>query len=224
MAEALSTPRRQFQFRLSTILLFIVIIGLGAGQIVIMRRALDLENRNRDLEAINQKLRAEAGYLEVNDPANPVVLRLRNLDERTWEWKVWLPAGKWYLSGMTQDIPSKGVPNGPSIGPIDGDREVLANATVRKGPDGQWHFTVEVDGRRIGNVLSDANRFVKQAPMYSHSLEIAGDKKQAILDKSKPIVLLRLRANEIMPTQNGGWEGKDDPQKNVDGVMVWLFQ
>jgi hypothetical protein len=223
MAEVLSTPRRQFQFRLRTILLLIVIIGLGAGQIVTMRRALDLENRNRDLETVNAKLRAEAGYLEIDDPANPVVLRLRNLDERTWEWKVWLPAGKWYLSGMTQDIPSKGVPKGPSVGPIDGDREVLAHATVRKGPDGQWHFKAGVAGSYIGNAVAESNWLVKPAPMYSQTMDITGDKKQVTLDKNQPIVLMRLRANEIVPTQNGGWQGKDDPQKDSDGVMVWLF-
>lgn len=219
-----STVRGWFQIRLSTILLLVVIVCLGFGQIVTMRRALDLENRNRDLETINQKLRAEAGYLEVDDPTKPVVLRLRNLDERTWEWKVWLPAGKWYLSGLTQGIPSKGVPNGPSIGPIDGDREVLAYVTVRKEPDGRWYFRADVAGTQIGNEVADSNWFVKQAPMYSRSVDIAGIGGQATFASNEPIVLMRLRANEILPTQNGGWEGKDDPQKDSDGVMVWLFQ
>ena len=194
MREVLSAPRRQLQFRLSTILLLIVIIGLGAGQIVTMRRALDLENRNRDLEAINQKLRAEAGYLEVSDPANPVVL-LRNLDERTWEWKVWLPAGKWYLSGMTQDIPSKDVPKGPSVGPIDGDREVLAYATVRKGDDGQWHFKAGMAGMEIGNVVDESNWLIRQLPKHAESVDIRGDKGQVSFGKKQPVLLMRLRGS-----------------------------
>ncbi|HVU86643.1 MAG TPA: hypothetical protein VHD36_04945 [Pirellulales bacterium] len=202
----------------------IVTIGLGAGQFVAMRRALDLEHRNRDLEAVNAKLRVEAGYLEVDDPTKPVVLRLRNLDEFTWEWKVWLPPGKWFLSGMTEDIPSQGVPNGPSVGPIDGGREVLAHATVRKGPDGQWHFRAEVAGSRIGNVVDGSNWLVKEAPMYAQTVHITGDKKQATLDKNQPVVLMRLRAHEIVPGKNGGWESKDDQQKDSDGVMVWLYR
>ena len=97
MPPAPKHSRRRFQFRLSAILILMVIIGLCVGQIAATRRVLQLEDRNRELEATNSELRAEAGYLEVDEPGKVAVLRTRNLDDLSWQWKVWLPPGKWFL-------------------------------------------------------------------------------------------------------------------------------
>jgi hypothetical protein len=117
------------------------------------------------------------------------------------------------------------VPNGPSVGPIDGGQEVLAHATVRKGSDGSWHFVTGIAGMEIGSVIDENNWLIKQAPKHAETVDIAGDKgQQASFDQKQPVVLMRLRAHEIVPGQNGGWDSKDDPQKNSDGIMVWLHQ
>ena len=158
-----------------------------------MRRDLDLENRNRDLEPINQKLRAEAGYLEVNDPANPVVLRLPPQSLRTHLGMESVAAGRklvpeWYDAGRPA------VPKGPSAGPIDGEREVLAYATVRKGR--RWLALYDGncwDG--IGNVVDENNWLIRQSPKHAESVDIAGDKgQQASFDQKQPVVLMRLRS------------------------------
>ncbi len=85
-------------------LLLVTIVALGIAQVVRTRRIVRTDARNKELEAINAKLRAEAGYLEITDPSKVAVLRLTNLDEYTWRWKVWLPPGSWWLSTLTLNV------------------------------------------------------------------------------------------------------------------------
>ncbi|HEY1598333.1 MAG TPA: hypothetical protein VGG64_01935 [Pirellulales bacterium] len=225
MPESLPAGHRWFQFRLRTILLVMLIIGLAVAHFRATRLALELESRNRELESINSKLRAEAGYLEIDDPSKAVVLRLQNLEENTWQWKVWLPSGRWMLGCMTEGIPRQGVPDAGSCGPLDGGREVPANVTLRKDSDGKWNFRFGVDGTAIGNAVNESNWLIKKvdgASLYRPcTTEIAGDKTQAVLEPSQPVVLMRLQAHEVIATPNGGWEGRENVD-NSDGIMVWL--
>jgi hypothetical protein len=227
MPETSHVGRRWFQFRLSAILVVIVIVGLCVAHFRATRLVLKLERRNRELESANSKLRVEAGYLEIDDPSKAVVLRIQNLEEDTWQWKVWLPPGRWFLSCLTEGIPRQGVTNGSSSGPIDGDRELPVYVTLRKGPDGQWIFRFGVDETSIGSVVDASNWLVKQVEGASitrpRSTNIAGDKSQDVLDPGQPVVLLRLRAFEVVATPNGSWEGQDNGATS-DGIMVWLYR
>lgn len=228
MNDQRPSRRRWLQIRLSTILLLMAIVALGMAQFAATRRVVELEARNRELTATNSKLRAEAGYLEVDDPSKAIVLRLCEFDELTWRWKVWLPQGKWSISSLTQGIPSQGVPNGPSAGSKDGGREVLVSATVRKGADGQWQSRASIETLQIGNDLKESHRLIAQVTgsgsMIAQSIDIAGDKAQISFDPERPVVLIRLRAHETVPKQMGGWQqSKDNPQSS-EGIMVWLHR
>jgi hypothetical protein len=226
MPETSHVGRRWFQFRLSAILVVIVIVGLCVAHFRATRLALELESRNRDLESINTKLRAEAGYLEIDDPSKVVVLRRQNLEENTWQWKLWLPPGRWRVSCLTEGIPRQGVPDCGSNGPLDGDREVPAYVTLRKGPDGRSTLSFRVDTTGIGTVVEPSNWLIKRldgsSDFNTRSTIIAGDKAQEEFDPSKPVVLMRLRAWVVVATPSGGWEGQDKSDLS-DGIMVWLY-
>ncbi|MEX2114764.1 MAG: hypothetical protein WD845_16345 [Pirellulales bacterium] len=213
------------RFRLSTVLLLVTIVALGVAQYVAMVRTAETQALNRRLAAENAKLRAEAGQLEIDDPSKVAALRISDLDELTWRWKVYLPKGNWFISYLTQGIPREGVTNGPTAGSIEGGREVLVSATVRKGADGRWVVRTALDGAKIGSTLKESHRLIapliNPAPLSGESTDIAGDKVQESLDPKQPVVLLRLRAHDVVQTASGGWEHKDDPQSS-DGIMVWL--
>ncbi len=219
------SPRRWFQIRLGTVLLLMAIAALSIAQFGSMRRSLQLEAKNQELLAKNSQLKAEIGELEVVDPTKVAALRIRDLDELTWRWKVWLPQGNWKMSVLTQGIPSLGIPGGSSISGIAGGREIPVSATIRKGPNGNWQFRAFAADARIGNDLSESHRivapFVQPAPLISENVVIAGDKAPESFDPSQAVVLIRLRAQEIETVPGGGWRGKDDPQSS-DGVMIWL--
>ena len=50
---------------------------------------------------------------------------------------------------------------------------------------------------------------------------IAGDQLQESFDPKQPVVLIRLRAHEIVELPGGRAKTKEDP-KSSDGIMVWL--
>ena len=223
----LPSTLRRARFSLRTLLLVMVIVALAIAQYVVLRRIREVELANRKLFDENVKLRAEAGYLEVDDPRKVAVLRISDLNELTWRWKVWLPTGKWNLSALTQGIPSKDVPDGASVGAVDGGHGVLASATVLKGADGQWQFRATLDDAQIGNALDDAHRLVapliKPAPLSGQATDIAGDKVQESFDPKQPVVHIRLRAHQVVQSPSGGWQTKDDA-KSSEGIMVWLYR
>jgi hypothetical protein len=104
---------------------------------------------------------------------------------------------------------------------------VQATVTVRKGADGKWQSRARVDQSHIGNDLKDSHRLI--APLADgamahgfggENVDIAGDKVQESFDRKQPVVLIRLRAHDVVQTGTG-WETKEDP-KSSDGIMVWL--
>lgn len=219
-----TSPRRPWlRYRLSSALLLMTIIALGVAQFVSTRRVAELEASNRELTAVNAKLRAEAGYLEVTDPSKVAALRLTDLDEYTWRWKVWLPPGNWWLNSLSQGIPIQGVPDGSRTGTIKGDREVMASVTARLGADGKWKYRAMLDSLEIGSDLAESHRLVEPlAPTQPRGMspKIAGDKGQELFDPAQPVVLIRLRVFEARQV-NGQWQSKENPEP-CDGIMVWV--
>ena len=164
--------------------------------------------------------------MEIADPSKVAVLRLADLDEYTWRWKVWLPPGNWWLSSLSRDIPAKGVPNGGSTGTIAGGREILASVTIRKGAEGKWQFRAVLDSMQNGNDLADTHRLVEPlAPAQPRgaSAVIAGDKAQQSFDPAQPVVLIRLRAHDHQQLADGRWRTTESPNP-CEGIMVWIHR
>jgi hypothetical protein len=225
MTEPPVAGRRWFQFQLRTILVFIAFVGLLVAQVATIQRARRLEGQNRDLSAENSKLRVEAGYLEIEDPSKVAVLRIQNFDELTWQWKIWLPKGDWSVNFDIHDIAPQGVRNGSYTGWVSGDREIVGYTTLRKDVDGVWKLRNRLDQQQIGCDLEPSHGLVKQhdggGRRTGYTATIAGDKSQESFDQQEPVVLLRLRAHEIVTTPNGTVESRDT-FKSSDGIMVWL--
>jgi hypothetical protein len=224
-SEPIDRRGRRLRFRLSTALLLVTIAALAVAQFVATRRVQFLEASNKQLATQNAALRAESGYLEVDEPNKVAVVRVRELDTLTWRWKVWLPRGKWKLCGLAKGIPREGVPNGSSVSPIEGNCEHEVSVTIRKAPDGRWQYRALAGGAEMGTYLEESHRLI--APVLdsqqfvARTSDILGDRQQITLDPKQPVVLIRLRAYETVQAPTGLWKSKENPDSS-EGIMVWF--
>ena len=66
------------------------------------------------LRAEVRRLRDEVGELIVDDPTKIHAIEVRQKDELTWRWRLWIPAGRTYvLRAVGEDIPK---PIFPKVG------------------------------------------------------------------------------------------------------------
>ena len=219
MSNVPSSPRRA-RFSLHTLLLVMAIVALAMAQFVALRRIREVEARNQELFNENVKLRVEAGYLKVEDRRKMAVLRLRELDELTWRWKVFLPKGIWVIHSETSKIPQTGLTKPTKYDAFGGNQEISLAASVRKGADGRWEFVTDFGGLGRRRDLAKSHALV--APRRTGNEEsVSGSGKQETLDPDKPIVLLRLRPKKRVESSPGSWTGKETPEP-TDGILIWI--
>lgn len=221
MKADVATPRRWIQLRLSTILLLTLAAALSIALLTALRREQVTGAKYDQVRAENSKLRAEAGYLEIVDPKRVYVLNLREVDDLTWRWKVWLPAGNWGFGGDATRISTTQKPTHVNTYPIAGNREFQVFATVRRNPAGKWQFTAVIGGNRIGYLIEETHRLVAPAKMIARNTKIAGEKRQESFATSDVIELIRLTADKIVDEPNSQLHSEPQPEDN-DGVQVWL--
>ena len=91
-------PTSRWKFSLRTMLLVGTVIVLAVSHLVTTRR---LKVATDEL----QKLRQEAGYLDVADPSRIHAVQVPTLETMTWKWKLHLPPSRQYwLHTSTVDI------------------------------------------------------------------------------------------------------------------------
>jgi len=215
--------RRRLRFGLRTILLLVVIIALAVAQITAIRRVQQVTAINLRLAQENKKLRVEAGYLEVEDPSKVAVLQLPQLDELTWRWKVYLPNGRWLAKHRLREIPVKGGGTIRDSGSaaLDGGREVLVAASVRRGANGEWQFIMQVGESSSRNSLGDNHGLVPAAGHSGRHSSSPGRGKVATFEPTETIELLRLRTDDVVETSPSSSTTKETKEP-TDGILIWL--
>jgi hypothetical protein len=218
-----SPPSRRLRFSLRTILLVVVIIALGVAQFTALLRVREVTADNLRLAKENEKLRVEAGYLEVEDPTKVAVLQLPQLDELTWRWKVYLPNGRWHARYRLREIPIKGGGTSRDSGStvLDGGSEVLVAASVRRGVNGKWQFVTQFGESSSRNGLGDDHRLVNTDGHSGHHSSSPGLGKVATFEPTKTIELLRLRTDDVVKTAPNSSTTKQ-AMEPTDGILIWL--
>lgn len=214
-----TVSHRRFRFSVRTILLAIVFVALCVAQFVTMQRNRELTAVNLELTQENASLRAEAGYLEIEDPNKVAVLQMRELDELTWRWKVHLPKGNWLLRSAIRDIPSAGLPQYDASHTLSGPGKFDIAASVRKGASGDWQFVVQCDNGNSRTGLGDHG--LVTGNHRSHSWSSAGRGREQTFDVDRPVELMRLRMNESVKSPSGGSISKTVTEP-TDGILLWL--
>ena len=184
---------------------------------------VQIETHNRAPSVENERLRAEAGYLNIDDPAKVAALLQKNANDLSWSWKVWLPEGSWRLQSRMFGIPAAGVADAMDTRGMEGGREVHVAVTIyKKGIDAQWQFLSSLDGSQLARALPDTHQLVAPAPLVRRTIEIAGSGDRETADADQPLVLLRIRAHAIEQKTFG--EQSKEGSLSSDGVMVWIVR
>jgi hypothetical protein len=211
--------RWRFQFSLSTLLLFTVIVAIAVASVVMYRR---MKRAEEEFE----KVRDMAGYLKVEDENLFYAIALECHEPWTWRWRVHLPAGyKYSWNVATRDIPRTGIPRHEGRVENGTPRKKEIDATVvlylRRDPDGilrlnlQSHCADESPGGITMSVSDETwGQFMKSQVSET---ERVGANKAESRKLDQPIVFLRYRIGEKQP--DGLWSTS---QNAVPGIMVWL--
>jgi hypothetical protein len=225
MNKSASSSQEQsgrWRFSLRTLLLLMVIAGLGMIVIVQSRRLWQSE---KELS----QLRDETGRLTVEDRSKVHVIAIPTDEPNTWRWRMFIPKGARYSWNLAYgDIPAEELPR-PRTSSFsnaqrgDFEREVLITSSLRQLESGDWTLSV---GSRIGDseaqmggasvtIPDEAMAWTRTIPSREGSA--LGSVGVRTLDPQEPIVLLKWRSGERKPDGRFGPSAEPMP-----GYMIWM--
>ncbi|QDT67860.1 hypothetical protein MalM25_07670 [Planctomycetes bacterium MalM25] len=99
-------PRRRPRVSLLNLLLLLTTAALAVGLYQARQENIRILARVGPLEAENKRLRAEQGALTVEDPQKVYAIRLPEIMESVWRYRVYLPPGRdYYVAAQANDLP-----------------------------------------------------------------------------------------------------------------------
>lgn len=239
------TPRQpRLRFSLLNIVFLMTTAAACFGLYAAREKNRELETRFAPLKAEMQSLedetariRAENGYLTIGDSKLYHAVRLLNLHDDTWTYRVYLPPGRNYFAACKfNDLPlgEETLPSwkAPGINTIAGQHggvaigvapgEYLVTLSLYKDANGGWAYKFNVRSSQQkkdagskdaigGSQLAD----ISQWP-YASTRAFAESgvmKKIARAETKKPFVLLNFRAMNEQMTSSA---------ESTEGVAVWI--
>jgi hypothetical protein len=208
-------PKDEMRWRprlsLRTALLLVAIVGLSIVVIQLWREVAPLRAEVR-------KLRDLTGVLTIEDPSKAYAIQVRALDDLTWKWRVWIPAGQHVLANYHWgQVPRDSFPQ--SDGAIqlnEGDNWVTISA--RKDPsDGSWKGVLATEGGRNSSPIGQDQWWLEE----SHGAEFYGvGMSTAVWQyEHKPFLLLNYRVPPKNASGTANSAGELQP-----GFVIWLEQ
>ncbi|MEN0111048.1 MAG: hypothetical protein AAF805_10020 [Planctomycetota bacterium] len=98
---------RRARFSVLAIFSLVTIAALVTGLAVTQRRNAEFAARLVSVRAENARLRAEQGVLTINDPTRVHAVRMPQLAEDVWRYRVHLPAGRsYYVAAQANGLPT----------------------------------------------------------------------------------------------------------------------
>jgi hypothetical protein len=197
---------RKLQFSLRTCLLAIVFLAVALTSWIAYRQA----QLNRRLNEENQRLRQEAGELDIEPGHEDELhtLRLLNFEPLTWKWKMYVPAGRrFYLHAVGGDIPGVGSGSGEEcVVPLE-TGTILVVLHVRRDHNGQLQWMIGAKGERAQIPVSSDIATLINAKAWTHKY-IDQEYPQAAGNPTQPWELLRCRTVS--------------PKDSSSGILMWI--
>ncbi len=211
-----------YQWRLSTLLLIVLIVALALGGVLTYRT---LREAKRQL----QSLRNEAGYLAIEKTDLVHVIALEASEPMSWRWRLYLPKGHKYQWKVAHGaIPPDGFPRNAwtcvSNEPYwETGIETLVTVSLRRQGDGAWALTLSSRSGGTRHQLGGGTLRIPDGDLRP-MLEATGIEEGRLGSRGtetakpgEPLLLLKRRACEIIA---GG--GSQPSTKPMPGIMVWL--
>lgn len=219
---------RRMRFSLLNCLLVMTIVAMAIG----------LWRLNGELAPLRtevKRLREEMGHLVVEDETQLHAIQVSTVDDDTWRFRVWVPAGKQYwLCFQKAKIPQQGVPvkttSGGSLAIDPGEH--LIDLLIEPHDQREETLTgiVMVDGsRRFSGSISERDHdWIENDEVGGRHAGWSGVDLQAeTMDPSQPMVLLKYRAAGVTNVRHDAkgeviGYGHKEIQEPCEGFLVWI--
>lgn len=200
------------RFSLSLLLYFLSLFSIS---LALYLSRTELLAKRTEVES----LRATCGYLTINDPAQPQVIRVPSREDTTFIWRLYLPADtKWELALATDGIPSTGEPTSNITRQILASKssEFILQLRFERDTNGQFVLMTTYDDKQTSQPVSEGmaawlNPKTNFRSSTGGSMGVNGPGK---LLTSAPNDLLRLRVNTTGKTPL--------PHTTAAGLLVQL--
>lgn len=202
------------RFSLTTLVLVTTIVAMGITVVTLWREVAPLRDEV-------ERLRADAGVLDVGDQQLVHAIAGKTYQQKTFRWRVWCPAGKQVTVHIaTHGIPVRGLTKPDGRLPLNRLNQEAAEVEVTLGPettlDGQVRWNLHSDGATYHvRVPEDATDWLlKGATGWT-----GGPRHYTLVaSPDEPLELMRNRAYY----DKSGQVPPANPPELTDGLLVWL--
>ncbi len=204
----------RWQFSLSGLLLFVLLVAMGFSLFLTERR---LRQANAELA----EYRREYGILKVENPTVLQAIALWTGEPNHWRWRVYVPRGNYDVCYATTGIPVNGLPTPTNAcGFLDSQRladPVDISLAVYKDPKNDvWKYAISTQSANGSGGENYVDMSV--APADECNSEWIGGVNRAdgpvIVSADEPLVLLRKLTLRKGVCTIG--------PKDNDGLMLWI--
>jgi hypothetical protein len=163
------------------------------------------------LRAEVRRLRDEVGELAIDDPTKIHAIQVRQPDELTWKWRLWIPEGRGYvLRSFGGDIPKEGFPKSGGSMWFDTPGEMWVEFRIAKDArSGQWRGTMST---RNGSVGGGNQEWVDWSRRAGTGGGVGNTTK--VFEPDDTVVLTRQRFGQV--------DSSDKIPDPSPGFMIWL--
>ncbi len=190
------------RFSLGLLLYGLSLISIG---LALYLSRTELHAKRREAE----KLRVLCGYLTIKDPNKPQIISIKNTDDHTYTWRVYLPKNQtWELLLATDGIPLLGDVTGKIHRQILTPQEpvFLLQIQFERQADGPFVVVTKYPGSKTVTPVSPecaAWLDPKTSRRSSTSSSLAGGRPEPLLtDKSNELMRMRVTTGDGMATTN----------------------
>lgn len=214
---ARSRPSR-LRFSLGTMLMLLVIAVLAGSHWLTTWRLYDLQ----------QRFRKEQG-LQIEDELKITVFGEETFIPQSWQWKVYLPPGRYAVKANFVAVPRTGLPEDDilSTGELFGGRVYTVNVGNRRASDGTWQLRLIAD---YENGARSDLEYIEPMP----GVESIGDEyayrgvgtfpsQTREYERDQTVILKHYRVDRSVPIDDQrNRNRKVPPPEEGLGVMVWI--
>ena len=219
--------RRWLRFSLRWLIVAMAFLAVLVSHV---KTSLDLRSAHLTIarqQAELKQLRDELGVFEVTDPTKVHVIFVRQNEDMSWRWRVYLPPkDRYMMKRAIEQIPGEGLAtqwHGQNfqIFPVESST-FNVDVFLRRGADGKWRWLVRYPWGEGQHELPDDHSLI--AP--SEPIVISGDPRGRpgrveISDPRQPLVLFRYRV--IPQAEHDAAQAQGEvPLGPYDGIMVWI--
>jgi len=169
-------------------------------------------------------LRDELGVFEVSDRTKAHVLFVRQLEDKAWRWRVYLPPGRYQMKWAIDAIPQEGLSSDWEGQGFERARQddstFVVDVLLRRAADGKWswflrhpHGEMKREVPTDHPLVSPAQPLVLENDLRGRQLELS--------DSREPVVLFRHRAVPQAEFDAAQAQGKR-PDGTFPGVIIWI--